>query len=158
MAPTNPSAGRPVRRALTGVAAACALVAGCGGGPTLQTVEGTVYVDGAPVQTGETVTGYVVFRADPARGNTNMEDTKGDIGPDGKYTIYTRDKKGAPTGWYFVTVDLARTNPKDPYDYKPMIPESFLDPSKSGLAFEVVKDPKPGRYDIQLPGIGPKGK
>src|SRR5881275_2808703 len=42
------------------LAAAIALVAGCGGGPTLHPVEGTVSVDGEPVKAGETVTGYVV--------------------------------------------------------------------------------------------------
>jgi hypothetical protein len=149
--------GRPVRRALAGIVAAATLAAGCGGGPTLHPVEGTVYLDGNPVQTGETVTGYVVFHADPARGNTNMEDTKAEIGPDGRYTIYTRDKKGAPPGWYFVTVDLARTNPKDPYDYKPMVSARYLDKAKSGLAFEVVSGPEAGRYDIRLEAA-PKGK
>ena len=145
------------RRAVIGAAAVVALAAGCGGGgPNLVGVEGTVYLDGAPVQTGETVTGYVVFHADPARGNTNMEDVKGDIGPDGKYVIYTRDQKGTTPGWYFVTVDLARTNPKDPYDYKPMVSEKYLDKAKSGLAFEVVKSPEPGRYDIRLESIGKK--
>jgi hypothetical protein len=99
-----------------------------------------------------------VFHADPGRGNANMEDVKGDIGPDGRYVIYTRDKKGAAPGWYFVTVELARTNPKDPYDYKAMVPEKYLDKAKSGLAFEVVKSPEPGRYDIRLPSIGQTGK
>jgi hypothetical protein len=135
-----------------------ALTTGCSGGPQLVTVEGTVYLDGVPVQTGETVTGYVVFHADPARGNSNMEDVKGDIRPDGRYTIYTRDKKGASPGWYFVTVDLARTNPKDPYDYKAMVSETYLDKRKSGLEFEVVNNPEPGRYDIRLESIGSKEK
>jgi len=83
-----------------------------------------------------------------------MEDVKGDIGPDGRYTVYTRDKKGAAPGWYFVTVDLARTNPKDPYDYKAMVSEKYLDKAKSGLAFEVIKNPEPGRYDIRLESAG----
>jgi len=158
VAPTSHSVARPVRRALAGVAAAAALIAGCGGGSTLHPVEGTVYLDGNPVQAGETVTGYVVFHADTARGNNNMEDTKGDIGPDGRYVVYTRDKKGAPTGWYFVTVDLARTNPKDPYDYKAMVSEKYLDKKKSGLEFEVVPNPTKDRYDIRLETIGAKGK
>ena len=138
------------------LAAAVALVAGCSGGPDLAPVEGTVYLNGEPVKAGENVTGYVVFHADPARGNKNMEDVKGDIGPDGKYVIYTRDKKGASAGWYFVTVDLARTNPKDPYDYKAMVSEKYLDKTKSGLAFEVVASPERGRYDIKLESVGKK--
>ena len=147
---------RAGRRALAGAVAAALLAAGCSGGPVLHPVEGTVYLDGNPVQAGERLTGYVVFHADPARGNTNMEDVKGDIGPDGKYVIYTRDQKGTTPGWYFVTVDLARTNPKDPYDYKAMVSEKYLDKAKSGLAFEVVKSPEPGRYDIRLESIGKK--
>ena len=138
------------------LAAAVALVAGCSSGLNLAPVEGTVYLDGEPVKAGENVTGYVVFHADPARGNKNMEDVKGDIGPDGRYTIYTRDKEGALAGWYFVTVDLARTNPKDPYDYKAMVSEKYLDKTKSGLAFEVIPNPEPGRYDIKLESVGKK--
>lgn len=148
----------PTSRALTVAVAVIALAGGCSSGPTLHTVEGTVYLDDAPVQTGETVTGYVVFKADPARGNNNMEELKGDIGPDGKYVVYTRDKKGAAPGWYFVTVDLARTNPKDPYDYKAMVSEKYLDKKTSGLEFEVVKNPQPGRYDIRLPSLAKGGK
>lgn len=158
MATISHTAGRPIRRALAGVVASAALIAGCDGGPTILQVEGTVYLDGNPVHAGETVTGYVVFHADPARGNNNMEDTKGDIGPDGRYVVYTRDKKGAPPGWYFVTVDLARTNPKDPYDYKAMVSEKYLDKRKSGLEFEVVPNPAKDRYDIRLETMGAKGK
>ena len=149
---------RIARPALAGLVAAAAFAIGCSGGPTLYSVEGTVYLDGNPVQTGETVTGYVVLHADTARGNTNMEDTKADIGPDGRFIVYTRDKKGAPPGWYFVTVDLARTNPKDPYDYKAMVSEKYLDKKKSGLEFEVVPSPAKDRYDIRLESIGSKEK
>jgi hypothetical protein len=138
------------------LAAAVLVVAGCSSGPTLHPVEGTVFLDGEPVKAGENVTGYVVLHADPARGNTNMEDVKADIRPDGRFTIYTRDKQGALAGWYFVTVDLARTNPKDPYDYKPMVSEKYLDKKKSGLEFEVVPSPEAGRYDIKLESVGKK--
>lgn len=124
---------------------------GCRGGAKLVPVVGKVYLKDAPVQAdGETVTGYVVFHADPARGNTNMEDVKASIGADGTYRIFTRDKEGAAPGWYFVTVELARTNPKDPYDHKPMIPERYLDKKYSKLAFEVVANPEANRYDIKL--------
>jgi hypothetical protein len=149
---------RGALRALAVLVVTAALAVGCSSGSNLVPVEGTVYVDGTPVQTGEFVTGYVILHADTSRGNTNMEDTKGDIGPDGRYTIYTRDKKGTPPGWYFVTVDLARTNPKDPYDYKAMVSENYLDKTKSGLAFEVVSNPQSGRYDIRVESVGAKEK
>lgn len=144
------------RRGLAGALAAAALAAGCSGGPVLHPVEGTVYVDGNPVQAGERLTGYVVLHADPARGNTNMEETKADIGPDGRYTVYTRDKQGAPPGWYFVTVELARTNPKDPYDFEPLVDAKYMDKKKSGLEFEVVAKPAKDRYDIRLEGLPAK--
>jgi hypothetical protein len=142
-----------LRRAAIALAVAAVLAAGCEGGPNLAPVEGTVFLDGSPVQAGETVTGYVVLHADPARGNTSMEDAKATIGPDGKFAIYTRDKPGAGPGWYFVTVELARTNPNNPYDFKTLIDEKYLDKAKSGLAFEVVPKPEPGRYDIRLDGL-----
>src|SRR5262249_56616160 len=125
-----------IRRPLAVVFVAAVALTGCSSGPKLVKVEGKVYVDDALVQTGPTVTGYVVFHADAARGNTNLEDTKAEIGPDGTYTVYTQDKDGAPVGWYFVTVDLARTNPNDPYEYKPIVSERYLDKPKSRLAFD----------------------
>jgi hypothetical protein len=146
-----------IRRAAVGLAALAALSAGCSGGDTLVPVEGTVYLDGQPVAAGQNVVGYVVLHADPARGNKNLEDVKGDIGPDGKFTISTRDKAGAAPGWYFVTVELARTNPSNPYDYKALIPDKYLDPKQSGLSFEVVPKAEKGRYDLHLEAA-PKGK
>jgi hypothetical protein len=140
-----------VARCCLGLTLALAvLAAGCRKGPKLVPVVGKVYLKGAPVQTGETVTGFVVFHADPARGNKNLEDVKATIEADGTYRVHTRDKEGALPGWYFVTVELARTNPKDPYDHKPMIPERYVDKTKSKLEFEVVDSPEPGRYDIKL--------
>lgn len=127
------------------------LAAGCGqSGPKLVPVEGKVFVGAAPAQTGPTVTGYVVYHADPARGNKNMEDIKASIEADGSYKIFTRDKPGAPVGWYRVTVELAETNPNDPYYFKPKIQAKYLEKDKSGLEVEVVENPEPGRYDLKV--------
>jgi hypothetical protein len=139
-----------VRWSLLAALSLAVFAAGCASGPKLVRVEGKVYLNDAPVQTGDTVTGYVVFHADPARGNKNLEDVKGTIEADGSYRISTRNKEGTLPGWYFVTVELARTNPKDPYDYKAMIPDRYLDKTKSKLAFEVVENPEAHRYDIKL--------
>ena len=146
------------RASLLLVLAGAIVAAGCSQGPKLVMVRGTVYLNGKPVQAGETVTGYVVFHADPAKGNTTMEDVKANIEADGSYRLYTRDKEGAPLGWYFVTVELARTSPQDPYDYKAIISERYLDKTKSNLAFEVVAKPEPGRYDVKLEGKDPPAK
>src|SRR5262249_6859348 len=147
------------RRSLAVVFAAAVAITGCSSGPKLVKVEGKVFVDDAPVETGLTVTGYVVFHADSAKGNTNMEDTKADIGPDRTYRVYTRDKEGAPAGGSSATVALPGTTPTDPYDYNPIVRERYLDKTKSRLTFEVVANPEPGRYDIRLESIAKeKGK
>jgi hypothetical protein len=134
-----------------------ALAGGCGaGGPKFAPVKGKVaYADGSPVEAGERLTGYVVFHADSSKGNATGEVAQGQIQPDGSFSLLTRDKEGAFVGWYKVTVDIARTNPKDPYDYKPLIPERYKAPDKSGLTAEVVETAEPGRYDLKvekLPG------
>jgi hypothetical protein len=129
------------------------LAGGCKSAPKLVPVSGKVaFSDGRPVETGPTVTvtGYVVFSADPTKGNTSMEVIQGSIGPDGSYKLLTRDKEGAFPGWYKVTVDVARTNPKDPYDYKRLVDDRFVDKDKSGIAVEVVENPEPGRYDLKV--------
>jgi hypothetical protein len=129
-----------------------ALAGGCGAnGPKFVPVKGKVtFTNGEAVEAGETLTGYVVFNADPAKGNTSMEVAQGKIQPDGSFSLSTRDKDGAVPGWYKVTVDIARTNPKDPYDHKQLVPPRYLDKDKSGLAFEVVENPEPGRYDLKV--------
>jgi hypothetical protein len=128
------------------------LSGGCGaGGPRFVPVKGKVtYSNGEPVEAGERLTGFVVFHADPGKGNTSGELAQGSIQPDGSFTLMTRDKEGAVLGWYKVTVDIARTNPKDPYDYKPLVPPRYLEKDKSGITFEVVENPEPGRYDIKV--------
>jgi hypothetical protein len=49
-----------------------------------------------------------------------------------------------------VTVELAETNPNDPYHFKPMIPDRYLDRTRSKLAIEVVANPESGRYDLKI--------
>jgi hypothetical protein len=135
------------------LAVAVGLAAGCGrGGPRLVPVEGKVFVNDQPVQAGETVKGYVVLHPDQSKGNMTQEHVSATINPDGSFKVVTRDREGAPTGSYKVTVDLAKTNPKDPYDYKALIEGKYLEKDKSGLVFEVVENPEPGRYDIKIPG------
>jgi hypothetical protein len=127
------------------------LVVGCGGGPKLVKVQGKVYVDGHLVEGSETVKGYVVFHPDQSKGNKTQEVVQGTIGADGTYNVFTRDKEGAPLGWYKVTVDLADTKADDPYFYKARIDQKYLEKDKSELVFEVVENPEPGRYDLKLP-------
>ena len=129
-----------------------ALAGGCGaGGPKFAPVKGKVtYADGTPIEAGERLTGYVVFHADAAKGNKTGEVAQGQIQPDGSFSLLTRDKEGAFVGWYKVTVDVARTNPKDPYDYKRKVADRYVEKDQSGLAVEVVDSPEPGRYDLRV--------
>lgn len=130
---------------------ALALVVGCGGGPKLVPVKGKVYVDDQPVGASESVKGFVVFHPDASKGNKTQEAVQGTLEADGSFTVFTRDKEGVPPGWYKITVDLADTKASDPYYYKPKIEDKYLEADKSGLTFEVVENPEPGRYDIKLP-------
>lgn len=127
------------------------VVVGCGGGPKLVPVKGKVYLAEQPVSAGETVKGFVVLHPDAEKGNKTQEQVQGEIGADGSFTVFTRDKEGAPLGWYKVTVDLADVKASDPYYYKPKIDDKYLEKDKSGLALEVVESPEPGRYDLKLP-------
>jgi hypothetical protein len=130
------------------------LAAGCGGGPKFVPVEGKVFIDNQTVQAGETLKGYVVLYPDQSKGNLTQEYVKGDVGPDGSFKVFTGAREGAPPGSYKVTVDLARTNPNNPYDYKALIDGKYLEKEKSGIVFDVIENPEPGRYDIKLPGKG----
>jgi len=143
---------RPVPVAV--LAVGLGLAAGCGGGAKLVPVEGKVFVNDQPVQAGETVKGYVVLHPDQSKGNLTQEHVSAEIGPDGSFKVVTRDKEGAPPGWYRVTVDLAETKASDPYYFKKKIPDKYYEKDKSGLVFEVVEKPEPGRYDLKLSGLG----
>lgn len=124
--------------------------AGCGRAPKLVPVEGKVYVNDKAVEGSDTVKGYVVFHPDQSKGNMTQDHVQSEIGPDGSFKAFAGPKEGVPPGWYKVTVELAKTNPKDPYDHKPLIDEKYREADKSGFAFEVVENPEPGRYDIRI--------
>lgn len=148
--------GRSPRRLVPAAALAVAVgvAVGCSGGPKLYPVQGKVYIDDQLVETGETVTGYVVLYPDQAKGNLTQEHVQGNIGPDGSFKVFAGPKEGAPPGWYKVRVDVADTKPSDPYYFKRRTPEKYNEKDKSGIVFEVVENPEPGRYDLKLPGRG----
>jgi hypothetical protein len=132
------------------VAIACAFAAALGGcapsGPKLHPVEGKVTLkDGTPV-----AFGYVILRADTARGNTSMDECHGTI-KEGSYTILTGARNGAPLGAYTVAIEAAKgTSPSNPYFTEWLADEKYSDPTRSKLTMEVVENPEPGRYDFQL--------
>lgn len=129
------------------------LLAGCAGGEKLIEVQGQVVVGSQPATKGM---GYVTFHPDDKQGNKSLEEPVGAIGPDGTYTLKTREKPGAAPGWYKVGVSIAEVlDPKNPYVTKWLMPQpdKYQDWSKSGIRIEVVAQPQPGQYDIRLPPL-----
>jgi hypothetical protein len=92
---------------------------GCngGGGPETHPVTGKVTINGQPAD-GLQVTFNPV---EPGK-----EAASGNVGPDGKYTLYTgiQGKEGAPAGKYKITFS-------DPSDSSYMDPGASGDPTKS---------------------------
>jgi len=127
--------------------AVCVLITGCGSAaPKIVPVSGTVTILDAPLPYG-TITLY----PDAAKGNASKLQPLGTIGADGKYTLTTDGKPGAPVGSYLVTVSSVK--PSQPGEYKPpefAASQDYLDQTKSGLTLDVVENPAPGAYDVKL--------
>jgi hypothetical protein len=137
------------RRIIVPLACAVFVVAatGCGKhGPKLVPVGGRVMVGTKPV-----TNGYVILYPDKARGNTSLEEPRGEIDPRGNYNILTGARAGAAPGWYRVAVTAAAGyDPKNPYFTEWLIPQKYIDPKTSKLTIEVVESPGPGAYDFKL--------
>ena len=130
------------------VLAAFTLVAGgCGrSGEKLYPVAGTAQVAGRPL-----TAGGVSFCPAADKGNATAHEPTGRIDANGRYELSTGTRPGAPAGWYRVVV---RATPPDAAPG--MAPPKFLTNSKylsketTDLLLEVVPDPKPNAYDLQL--------
>jgi hypothetical protein len=124
-----------------------AALAGCdsSGVGRLVPVKGQVTIDGKPLTTGS-----LVFKADSAKGTISKFEPTGTIAADGGYSLFTKEKEGAPLGWYKVGVVAQESNPSDPYALKSLIPARYNEAETSGLAVEVVTKPAAGAYDLKL--------
>jgi hypothetical protein len=128
-------------------------VVGCGRGDgdlgRLVPVQGKVMLGGGPL-----TTGVVIFRPDAAKGNASKHEPRSHIDAEGHYKLVTAQRHdGAAPGWYKVGVIavLQSTDRKNPYALpKSLIPSIYNDPEKSPLALEVVEEPTPGAYDLQI--------
>jgi hypothetical protein len=133
---------------LTASAALLLAFAGCdsSGLGRIVPVKGKVMLDGKAVPTGS-----LVFKPDSAKANTSTFEPASPIGADGSYSLFTKEKQGAPLGWYKVGVVAQEANPSDPYAaMKALVPQRYNDPETSGVAIEVVASPAADAYDLKL--------
>lgn len=131
------------------------LLSGCGdSGEVLYPVHGRVLKNAEPIQP---ATGFVVLQPDAERGNEATVEPAGRIEPDGRFTVYTNDRSGAPPGWYRVVVTAsgppAKPGPEQS-NKRPVIPS--LVPSEYGqvdltpLRIEVAADAAHDAYDLTI--------
>lgn len=136
----------------------CVLFAiGCGDasgvGKTFS-VTGKVTLDDRPLTAASTI---VLFKPDATRGNTSLFEPAGTVDDQGHYVLFTNGKKGAPPGWYQVVVTATEGSPVHPNDQsshrpvaKSLVPAKYGLVATSGLSIEVVKNPDPNAYDLNL--------
>src|SRR5579871_327243 len=115
---------------------------GCGGLKVVP-VAGTAALDGKPLGGGFVVT----FNPDTEKGHSGRMDCSGRIDANGRYALRTDDGfkvyKGAPPGWYKVTI----WSPDD----KPIpVHKKYMNIKTTELSIEVVESPSPGAYDLKF--------
>jgi hypothetical protein len=126
----------PLSRLAVVAGALLMAAAGCSSGkPARVPVHGKVSFRGAALRCGT-----VVFTPDVSRGHEGSL-ARGDIGPDGSYSLRTDTGYGALPGWYRVTV-LAVEMPARPAGQaypvpRSLLPEKYRDPDQAGLVREI---------------------
>jgi hypothetical protein len=128
--------------------AACGLafLGGCGG-LKLVPVSGKVMLGDQPLTIGR-----VSFIPDGSKGNKAAVACVGHLDSKGQYELHTTGVKasergkGAPLGWYKVT--LLNTIGSPTLDGK--VDRKYFDENKTPLSVEVVEDPSPGHYDFKV--------
>jgi hypothetical protein len=159
MARSNLHSWRPFITAVSSLGIVSA-IAGCGRDSIdVVPVTGRVLVDGEPLQA---KSGNVAFVPDKAKGNTSTIEPIGYLDEEGNYTLYyAQGKKGAPPGWYRIQVAAALQHEEHPNSMSkrlgggprpplPLFNSKFTHYTTSPLEVEVVRDPAPGAYDLNL--------
>jgi hypothetical protein len=142
-------------------------VAGCGDGFKTVPVSGKITLNGMPIGDADAT---VMFRPDPDKGNTNTLDFSGVADENGVYELcYANGKPGAAPGWYKVAVVVtefpgakaakaaaAKGKIRQPgpgaHGRKALMDPKYTIPSQSGIEIEVVENPSPGAYDLNVTG------
>ena len=129
----------------------CALMIGCAkdDGLKLYPVSGRVLLGGKPL-TG-VAQGGVSFRGHALKGNDTLHQPTGPIDTEGTFALFTAGKKGAPLGWYKVVVAAyANTLAEGPVRPRLLLDPKYYDVKKTDLSIEVVAEPAPGAYDLNV--------
>src|SRR5262249_35893896 len=153
-------------RSFLGFSCLAFAVVGCGSSFKTVPVSGRVLVDGEPLTIGNAT---VLFKPDASKGNKSKLDFAGKVDNEGNYSLYYgKGNAGVAPGWYKVAVvamESPQTRP-EPNKERPKGPpprrRSLIDtkytlPASSGIEIEVVENPTPGAYDLNLKGA-PKQK
>ncbi|MDX1944742.1 MAG: hypothetical protein SFU86_04985 [Pirellulaceae bacterium] len=129
--------------------AATLLLAGCSREPSYVPVSGTITEAQRPLGGGT-----VSLRPDVEKGNKLFHHPTGMIDPQGRYTLFTNEREGAPAGWYKVVVfsnerteEKGKSHPGMP---KSLISTRYNQVQTTPLAVEVKPDAPPGSYDFDL--------
>jgi hypothetical protein len=119
-----------------------AVVAVGGCGERRVEVSGKVTVDGKPL-----ISNACTIMFAPDKGNPLQKIPSAPLDEKGSYRISTGGQDGIPPGWYrvYVAFDARQSKGKPP----PFHPK-YLDAAKSPLSIEVVANPQPGAYDLDL--------
>ena len=106
---------------------------------TLYPVSGKVTLDDKPLEDAQ-----ISFMADTEKGNKAPASPFGKC-KDGSYSLTTKDKSGAPAGWYKVVITTKYPGgPEKPVE----IPDKYTDAGKTDLSVEVKSGG--GDYDLKL--------
>ena len=121
-----------------------------GGPPTkfnTARVSGKVLLDNQPL-----TKGVVMFHADTSKGNAMQATPSGEIDAEGRYELYTGKSRGAPPGWYRVTVCFEKPgeNNRGVNSPKPLYNEKFERDDRTPLHVEVKEGAPQDAYTLHL--------
>ncbi|OYW18718.1 MAG: hypothetical protein B7Z55_10120 [Planctomycetales bacterium 12-60-4] len=132
-----------------GLMGCAATVTGCrkSNGLVLYPVTGKVRLEGHPLTAGS-----VSLRPEETG---KWQHPTGVVNDDGTYVIYTERQPGAPPGSYRVVVFANEILRNDSGQASPGLPRSLIstsyhDPLTTPLRIDVVNQPAPGAYDLEL--------